>query len=260
MQAYFSKGRKIMSIKGSVHSIESFGSVDGPGVRFVIFLNGCQMRCKYCHNVDTWQMQEANMTSDELLGKALRYRSYWKQGGGITVSGGEPLLQIDFVLELFEKAKAKGVHTVLDTSGNPFTIEQPFFDKLQKLLAVTDLILLDIKQIDALAHKELTGQDNANILAFARYLSEIQKPVWIRHVLVPGINDDEAQLKRLSVFIKELSNVERVEVLPYHSLGEFKWEKLGIPYTLKGIQAPSKESVEKAKEILCCAKYQGFRS
>lgn len=243
-------------IKGRIHSIESFGSADGPGVRYIVFLQGCRMRCKYCHNPDTWSLQSGELqTPEEVLKKALRYKSYWGKTGGITVSGGEALLQIDFLIELFKLAKEKGVHTTLDTSGNPFTRDKEFFDKFNELLKYTDLFLLDIKHIDTQAHKELTGQTNENILDLAQYLSEQKKPVWIRHVLVPGITDSEEYLTRLHDFVETLDNVERVEVLPYHTLGVFKWEELGIPYSLKDVSTPSKESVDKANEILETKKY-----
>ena len=201
--------------KGYIHSLESFGSVDGPGVRFVIFTSGCAMRCQFCHNPDTWKMQSGTQyTADELLDKAMKYRAYWGSKGGITVSGGEPLLQIDFLIELFRKAKEAGIHTTLDTSGNPFTREEPFFDKFKELMKYTDLILLDIKQIDDEQHKILTGHSNQNILDMAKYLSDIGKPVWIRHVLVPERSDKDEYLERLHDFISGLSNVEKVEVLP----------------------------------------------
>lgn len=238
-------------IKGAIHSMESFGSVDGPGVRFVVFLKGCKMRCRFCHNPDTWAMDESDMqTPEEVLKKALRYQSYWGKEGGITVSGGEPLLQIEFLTELFRLAKEQGVHTTLDTSAQPFSREEPFFSKFQELMKYTDLILLDIKHIDPQEHKALTGWDNANILDCARYLSEIGKPVWIRHVLVPGISDQDSYLKGLRSFIDTLENVERVEVLPYHSLGAYKWKELGIPYTLEGVESPTKERVQNAEQIL----------
>lgn len=239
--------------KGYIHSLESFGSVDGPGVRFVIFTSGCAMRCQFCHNPDTWNMQSGTQyTADELIAKALKYRSYWGSEGGITVSGGEPLLQIDFLLELFEKAKEKGIHTVIDTSGQPFTKQEPFFSKFQKLMEYTDLILLDLKQIDEEQHQILTGCTGKNILELAQYLSEIHKPVWIRHVLVPGGSDKDEYLDRLSTFIKTLKNVERVEVLPYHTLGEYKWKELGMEYPLAGVESPTKERVENAKRRLGC--------
>ncbi len=238
-------------MKGIIHSIDTFGSVDGPGVRFIIFTKGCKLRCQYCHNVDTWSMENGEeKETDELLKQALRYRSYWGKEGGITVSGGEPLLQIDFLLELFTKAKKEGVHTCIDTAGQPFTREQPFFGKLEQLMEVTDLLLVDIKEYNSEKHRVLTGHSNGNILDFLRYLSEIHKPVWIRHVLVPGLTDEEEDLRKIREFMDTLTNVERVEVLPYHSMGEYKWEALGIPYPLKGVNPPDKESVQKAKEIL----------
>lgn len=189
-------------------------------------------------------------TPQEVLQMALRYRAYWKNNGGITVSGGEALLQVDFVRELFRLAKEQGIHTCLDTSGNPFCTEEPFFSSFEELAANTDLFMLDIKHIDAKAHKRLTAQDNANILAMARYLSDHGKPMWIRHVLVPGVTDDEEQLMRLRAFIDTLKTVERVEVLPYHTLGVFKWKELGIPYTLEETKAPTDAQLARAKEIL----------
>ena len=180
---------------GNIHSIETFGSADGPGVRYLIFLKGCNMRCKYCHNPDTWAKTECETKSaEEILQQALRYKRYWGKKGGITVSGGEALLQIDFLIELFTLAKEKGVNTCLDTSGNPFTREDPFYSKFEKLMEVTDLFMLDIKEIDDEEHKKLTGQTNKNILDMATCLSDHGKHMWIRHVLVPGITDDEGQL------------------------------------------------------------------
>ncbi len=237
--------------KGYVHSLETFGSVDGPGVRYIIFLSGCAMRCQFCHNPDTWNMQSGTLyTADELLDQAERYRSYWGSKGGITVSGGEPLLQIDFLTELLRKAKERGIHTTIDTSGNPFTREEPFFGKFNELMKYTDLIMLDIKEIDEERHQLLTAQTNKNILDLANYLSEINKPVWIRHVLVPERTDYDEDLKKLNDFISTLNNVEKVEILPYHTLGIFKWEQLGIPYQLEGINPPTSERVENAKKLL----------
>ncbi len=237
--------------KGYIHSLESFGSVDGPGVRYIIFTTGCAMRCQFCHNPDTWIMSKGTeYTADELLNKAIKYRSYWGKEGGITVSGGEPLLQIDFLIELFEKAKEMGIHTTLDTSGNPFTREEPFFSKFERLMKSTDLILLDIKHIDDEQHKILTEQSNKNILDLARYLSDINKPVWIRHVLVPERNDKDEYLLRLREFIDTLQNVQKVEVLPYHTLGVYKWQELGYEYKLEGIEPPTKERVDNARKIL----------
>ena len=238
-------------MEGYIHSTESFGSVDGPGVRFVIFTAGCPMRCQFCHNPDTWNMKTGTLTStDDLIKKALRYRSYWGDEGGITVSGGEPLLQIDFLTELFKKAKENGIHTTLDTSGNPFTREEPFFSKFNELMQYTDLILLDIKHIDEKEHIRLTGHTNKNILDLATYLSDMKKPVWIRHVLVPKRSDKDEYLDRLHEFIMTLHNVERVEVLPYHTLGAYKWKEFGMKYPLEGIDPPTAERVENARKRL----------
>jgi len=240
-----------MEIKGKIHSIETFGSADGPGVRYVVFLQGCRMRCKYCHNPETWSLgggEEA--TAKEVLTKALRYKNYWKNKGGITVSGGEALLQIEFVTELFKEAKKAGVNTALDTSGNPFTMDEPFISKFDELMEVTDLFILDIKHIDAAKHKEITGWTNENILAMAEYLSEKGKDMWIRHVLVPGLTDDENDLKKLGEYVSTLKTVKKLEVLPYHTLGLFKWEKLGIEYQLPDTRTPSKEMMERARELL----------
>ena len=240
-------------IKGRIHSLESFGAVDGPGIRYLIFLKGCNMRCQYCHNVDTWNPDTDNlMTADELLDKAERFRSYWGKEGGITVSGGEALLQIDFLIDLFRKAHERGINTNLDTSGQPFTREEPFFSKFQALMAVTDLLLVDIKQMNPQRHKALTGVTGDNTLELLRYLDEIKKPVWVRHVLVPEWTDFDEDLHAMRAFLDTLHNVERVEVLPYHTMGLFKWEKLGISYPLAGIAPPTKERIENAEKILGC--------
>lgn len=245
-------------MQGYIHSTESFGSVDGPGVRFLIFVSGCPMRCQFCHNPDTWNMQAGELKSaDELLRQALRYKAYWKDGGGITVSGGEPLLQMDFMTELFKKAKEQGIHTTIDTSGAPFTREEPFFCKFNELMRYTDLLLVDIKHIDEEQHRILTGHSNRNILDMARYLSEIGKPVWIRHVLVPERSDSDEWLKKLYDFIRNLNNVKKVEVLPYHTFGEYKWKELGYDYPLQGIEPPSKERIENANRLLHTAEFPG---
>ena len=242
-------------MEGRVHSLETFGLVDGPGVRYIVFLQGCRMRCKFCHNPETWSMDGGEMwTPEDLFKRAYRYKPYWmrngKLNGGITVSGGEPLLQIEFVTELFKIAKKEGVHTTLDTSANPYTEKEPFYSKWLELMKYTDLVLLDIKQIDEEEHIKLTGQSNKNILAMARKLSDMGKPMWIRHVLVPGGSDKDEYLHRLADFIHTLKTVERVEVLPYHTLGVFKWEQLGIPYPLEGVRPPSEERINNAREIL----------
>ena len=240
---------------GRIHSVESFGSADGPGVRYIVFLKGCNMRCKYCHNPDTWAKCGENdgsqlMSPSQVLKTAMRYKAYWKQTGGITVSGGEALLQIDFVTELFRLAKENGVNTCLDTSGNPFTRNEPFFGKFNELMKYTDLFMLDIKHIDDEEHKKLTGQTNKNILDMAQYLSDNGKKMWIRHVLVPGLTDGKEDLKALRKKLDEWTNVSRVEILPYHTLGLFKWENLGIPYSLEGVPVPTEEQVKEAEEIL----------
>lgn len=240
---------------GRVHSMETFGLVDGPGVRFVVFLQGCAMRCKYCHNPETWSGQGGQEWSPEDLFKHVyRYKSYWhKKGqpnGGITVSGGEPLLQMPFVTEFFRLAKAKGVNTTLDTAGNPFTLKEPFISQFKELMKVTDLVMLDLKEIDEEKHKELTGYTNQNILEMAKFLSDNGTDMWIRHVLVPGLTDDPEGLKRTREFIDSLKTVKRVEVLPYHILGKFKWEKLGIAYPLEGVRTPTEEEVKTAEELL----------
>lgn len=237
---------------GYIHSIESFGTVDGPGVRFVVFFQGCPMRCQYCHNPDTWDITGGNeMTVDEILDKFERNKAFYKTGG-ITATGGEPMMQIDFLTELFTKAKKKKIHTCLDTSGITFTTDRSkeAFAKIEKLMQVTDLVMLDIKHIENEAHKVLTGQANDKILAFARYLDEIQKPIWIRHVVVPNITYKEEELTKLGEFLKTLSNVKKLEVLPYHTMGEVKYEKLGMEYPLKGVPQLSREEAKKAEDII----------
>ena len=234
---------------GRVHSFESFGTVDGPGIRFVVFLQGCPMRCLYCHNPDTWSVSAGTeYTAEDVAGRVLKYKNYFTGGGGVTVSGGEPLMQAEFVAALFAALKDKGIHTALDTSGALYDEDRP--EAFSSLLSLTDLVLLDIKHIDVGEHIKLTGRSNKNILAFARRLAELGKNVWIRHVLVPGITDDDGCLTRLKAFISSLGNVSRVEVLPYHTMGAVKYKKLGIPYPLEGVLPPSPERIKNAKEIL----------
>ena len=236
---------------GRVHSFESFGTVDGPGIRFVIFLQGCPLRCQYCHNPDTWGVGGEAYTPQQVAEKALKYKNYFGDKGGVTVTGGEPLVQIDFVIELFKILKAKGIHTCVDTSGITFRKEdEACVEKFQQLCQVTDLFMLDIKHIDNEKCKTLTGQGNEHTLAFAKFLSQAGKPLWIRQVIVPTITDDIPTLEKTRAFIEELATVEKVEVLPYHTLGVVKYEKLGIEYPLKGMEKPSKESMQIAKEIL----------
>ena len=246
---------------GYIHSTESFGTVDGPGVRFVIFLQGCPMRCQYCHNPDTWEMHRGERRSPEsLIREYDRNRQFYAKGG-ITVTGGEALMQIDFLLELFDLAKKEGIHTCLDTSGITYHPgASSYNDKLDALMAVTDLVMLDIKHIDPAGHKALTGHDNAGILAFARYLEQKKVPVWIRHVVVPGITDDPDQLSRLGSFIGSLSNVKALDVLPYHTLGVSKYRQLGIPYPLEGVPQATQQQALDAKKIILTAFRQIRRS
>ncbi len=236
-------------LTGRIHSLESFGTVDGPGIRYVVFFQGCPMRCLYCHNPDTWEMKKGTLYSaDDLLEKALRYRNYWGDKGGITVSGGEPLMQIDFLTELFRKAKEKGVHTALDTCGILFDPDHT--EKVEKLMAVTDLVLLDIKHMFDEEHKKLTGHSNARVFAFAEYLKKIGKPVWIRHVVVPGITFQREELLALGRYLKTLTNMEKLEVLPYHSMGKVKYDSLGIEYPLLGTPQLSKAEAAQAEAII----------
>lgn len=246
---------------GKVFQLESFGSVDGPGVRFIIFFAGCPLRCKYCHNPDSWNLADGkDYTAEELLKEAESCKSYWGSKGGITVSGGEPLFQLDFLLELFEKAKQRGINTCIDTSGASFTREGEWFEKFKRLMDVTDTVLMDIKHIDEEEHVKLTGKSGKNIREMFAYLDEIKKPIWIRHVLVPGITDNDEYLEKTRDFIRTLSNVERVEILPYHGLGAVKYKDLGIDYVLKDLESPSAERVKKAKEILECDRYDRWRA
>lgn len=242
---------------GHVHSLESFGSVDGPGIRFVTFMQGCRLRCAFCHNPDTWDLGGGTpYTPEELFNKAIDYQPYWGEDGGITVSGGEPLLQIDFILEYFKLAKAHGVHTAIDTCGAPFTREEPFFSVYEELMEYTDLVLMDIKHINNEFHKKYAMAENTSILEMARDLSDRGIPMWIRHVLVPEHSDFDEDLEALSEFIESLgSAVENVDVLPYHKMGVYKYEELGIPYRLEGIEPPTADRVENANRILQTEKY-----
>ena len=249
-----------MSIcKGRISATESFGSVDGPGIRFIVFVQGCRYRCQYCHNPETWERAGGyEATAEEIFRQAWRYRPYWKRTGGITVSGGEPLLQLEFVTELFRLAKEKGVNTVIDTAGEPFTYDEPFFSAFETLLPLSDLFLLDLKQIDDAKHRALTGTSNESALALARFLSERGKRMWIRHVLVPGWTTGEEDLGRLSEFIAGLKTVDRVEVLPYHAMARHKYEELRLPYRLGDTPAPTEEEIASAEEILRVGEYRGY--
>ncbi|WP_102275436.1 pyruvate formate-lyase-activating protein [Cytobacillus massiliigabonensis] len=237
---------------GNIHSIETFGTVDGPGIRYVVFTQGCLLRCQFCHNVDTWEIGTGKrMSVSEIMSDIRSYLPFIEaSGGGITVSGGEPLLQIPFLIELFKECKKAGIHTAIDSSGGCYSNAPLFQEQLKELLQYTDLVLLDLKQIDKEKHKRLTGLTNDHILTFARYLSDHEVPVWIRHVLVPTISDDEQDLRKLGEFIHSLNHVQKVEVLPYHKLGVYKWEALGLDYPLKEIEPPSEEKTAWAQRIL----------
>jgi pyruvate formate lyase activating enzyme len=237
---------------GNIHSIETFGTVDGPGIRYVIFTQGCLLRCQFCHNADTWEIGTGKqMSVSEIIDDLKTYLPFIEaSGGGITVSGGEPLLQIPFLIELFKECKKLGIHTTIDSSGGCFSHAEHFQTNLKELLTYTDLILLDIKHIDRKKHISLTGMANEHILEFAHFLSVQSIPVWIRHVLVPTISNDHADLKKLGEFIGTLNNVKKVEVLPYHKLGVYKWEALGMEYPLKDIEPPSEEETQLAYELL----------
>ncbi|HJJ13763.1 MAG TPA: pyruvate formate-lyase-activating protein [Clostridiaceae bacterium] len=232
---------------GRVHSFETFGAVDGPGIRFVIFMQGCSLQCKYCQNRDTWEINAGNQYSaEELLNKILKYKNYFlASGGGVTVSGGEPLLQYKFLIELFTLLKKENIHTAIDTSGNV-----DLTDDMKKLIDLTDLFLLDIKCINDEICKKLTGLSNKKELAFAKYLSSINKPTWIRQVIVPTITDRTEDLLALKDFLSTLTNVEKIELLPYHDLGKSKWIKLGLKYELENIRVANNNDIEYAKRIL----------
>lgn len=244
-------------MKGYIHSIETFGTVDGPGIRYVVFVQGCPMRCLYCHNPDTWNMNSGKqMSVDEILTDYESYRPFLT-GGGLTVTGGEPLMQIDFLTELFEKAKERNIHTCLDTSGITYNENNPaILEKFDRLIKVTDLVMLDIKHIDPEEHQKLCSQPNDQILNFARYLDRKQVPLWIRHVVVPTITDQEASLHRLGLFLGELQNLKALDVLPYHTMGVAKYESLGMDYPLKELKPLSKEEAQKAKRIILKAIYE----
>ena len=228
-----------------VHSVETFGTLDGPGIRYVIFLQGCTLKCKYCQNRDTWDLNKGEYkTIDEIYDKIVRYKNYIKNGG-ITCTGGEPLLQYDFLTELFKKLKAHNIHTCIDTSGMVLLT-----DKMKELIDLTDLFLLDIKHIDSEKCKNLVGVSNEKELEFARYLSDNEKHIWIRQVLIPGYTDDENDLLKLKDFIKSLKTVDKVEVLPYHTMGKYKWHDLGLNYELENVRDATEDDVMRAKKIL----------
>lgn len=255
MRLFFIEEENVMNAR--VHSVETFGLVDGPGVRFILFLHGCPFRCQFCHNPDTWASQKfEEWTPQQALDRALRFEPYWGKEGGITVSGGEPLVQIDFLLEFFKLAKAAGINTCIDTSGACFTREEPFFSKFEELMKYTDLLMVDIKEINDVRHQVLTGASNKRVLDMMQYLNDINKAIWIRHVLVPERSDFDEDLHALADYIDTLSNVKKVEVLPYHTLGTYKWKELNLEYQLEGIDPPTNERVENANKILHTDKYK----
>lgn len=234
-------------MKGYIHSFESFGTVDGPGIRYVTFMQGCPLKCKYCHNRDTWEVNIGKQyTVDEVLDRVLRSKPFIESSkGGFTASGGEPLLQSKFLIELFKKLKENNIHTALDTAGS-----LPINEEIKELLKYTDLVILDIKHIDEQKCIELTGTSNKNELEFAKYCSQNGIKLWIRQVLIPDYTDNESDLIKTAEFINNLETVEKIEILPYHDLGKTKWENMGLEYSLEGVVSPTNDEIEKAKKIL----------
>ncbi len=232
-------------MRGKIHSIETCGTVDGPGIRYILFTQGCPLRCKYCHNPDTWSIQNGkDVDTDDLINEIIKYKSFMQfSGGGVTVSGGEPLLQPEFVKDLLQKCKANNIHTAIDTSG---------FISIQKadpVLDYTDLVLLDIKSYNPDIYKDLTGVSLDPTLAFAKHLNDRKIPVWIRYVLVPGITDHKEDIEHLAEFLSSLDNIERIDILPFHKMGEFKWEQIGKNYELADVSEPTSEALKEAQEI-----------
>ncbi len=233
-------------MQGRIHSFESFGTVDGPGIRYVVFFQGCPVRCLYCHNPDTWDVHGGTLVeSDQIISNILRNQSFYRTGG-LTASGGEPMLQLPFLTELFIKAKEHGIHTCLDTSGILFSASKEVVD----LLEVTDLVMLDIKHLNCTEHEKLTGHSNEAVLAFVSYLEQMKKPFWVRHVVVPGITDQQQSLVALGQYLKSLSYLEKLEVLPYHSMGEVKYNQLGLDYPLKGTPQLTKQQAAECEKII----------
>ena len=231
----------MLQITGRIHSVESFGTSDGPGIRYVVFLQGCRFRCIYCHNPDTWtENAGALITTHNLCNQVLRYIPYFESsGGGVTVSGGEPLLQAAFVAQFFRKLKQEGVHTCLDTSGYIPTQTEPAV--LDELISYTDLVLLDVKHADPEAHHIITGHSNCKSLHFAQLLEQHQTPVWLRYVVVPGYTDHLNDISAFQNYAASFSNVQKIEYLPFHKMGEYKWDALNLPYQLKDVQPPTPE-------------------
>lgn len=238
-------------MQGRIHSLESFGTVDGPGVRFVVFMQGCPMRCAYCHNPDTWETNGGTLMDAQYIIQQYERNISFYNNGGLTVTGGEPLMQIDFLIELFTLAYEKDIHTCIDTSGIVYNLHNPaLLEKLDRLMELTDLVMLDIKHIDPEKHKELTAQPNEHILQFVEYLAKRNIDMWVRHVVVPGITDDDKYLFDLGYYIGQYRNLKALDVLPYHTMGESKYENLGIPYKLKGVPAMDKKKVIEKKKVI----------
>lgn len=235
-----------VALTGNLHSVETFGTLDGPGIRYVLFFQGCHLRCLFCQNRDTWQPAMGRKVGvDELLGDILRYKPFMdSSGGGITASGGDPILQPRFIAALFRAARAHGIHTALDTSGL-----SRISPAVEELLAYTDLVLLDVKHIDPETHRKLTGRDNELVLRFAEHLDRLSRPVWIRHVIVPGFSDSEASARATAEYLSRLGNIERVELLPYHEYGKHKWEAVGEDYPLEGVDPPSKACMAELRAV-----------
>ena len=231
-------------MNGYIHSFESFGTKDGPGIRFVLFMQGCPLRCLYCHNPDTWNFKDKKFvfSPEEALKEILKVKGFIKKGG-VTASGGEPLLQCEFLYEFFTLCRAEKLHTAVDTSGCVFN------DNVKKLMEVTDLVLLDIKHIDPDKYKFISSGDLNPTLEFLSYLGSIKKTVWLRYVLVPGLSDSPEDLHNWAKYVSKFDNVERVDVLPFHQAGSFKWKELGLEYSLTDTPVPTLEEVRRAKEI-----------
>lgn len=230
---------------GRINSIETLGTLDGPGVRFVVFLQGCQLRCKYCHNPETWSMegQSQIISTDELIERIEKYRNYFGEDGGVTFSGGEPLLQPDFLVDMLSKSREKNIHTVIDTAGVGF-------GDYDEILRLVDLVILDVKAVDANEYRELTGQDIKYFNQFVESLNKANKPVWLRQVIVPGINDDKEHILKLKEFTRSIQNVEKIELLPYKTIGVHKYRTLNLPYRLEGVPDLSHEKLEELNKYL----------
>ena len=236
-----------LSVKGYVHSIESMGTVDGPGIRMVVFFQGCPMRCAYCHNPDTWVFEAGEEKSVEALLSMYESCKAYYQNGGLTVTGGEPMAQLDFLIALFEEAKARGIHTCLDTSGATYVAGDA---RIERLLAATDLVMLDIKCMDEQAHRKLTGHGNAQILDFARRVSDAGVKIWIRHVIVPGVTLKDEMLAALGRFMAQLKTLSALDVLPYHTMGIKKYQQMNLPYPLEGVPEATKDDARRARELI----------